>query len=94
MLDSLFFHLKLYKKSVFKAFEARATAVYRGVNEDCEGESNTENTLLDNCFFVLYKYKSTLISHARRQAPRPTAAARYRSKPSRCVNVCRAARLA
>lgn len=36
----------------FKAFVARATAVYLGVNEDCEGKYNVENTLLDNFSYL------------------------------------------
>ena len=43
-----FFYLKLYKKRVFKACEARKTAVYYGVNEDFEGKYNAENTFFDN----------------------------------------------
>ena len=55
----------MYNKRIFKACEARETAVYFGVNEDFESERNAENTLLDNFYFWYTLTQSTCISQGR-----------------------------
>ena len=50
----------------FKACDARKTAVYKGVNEDFEGERNAEITLLNSFFMRIKNYWNNIGANSER----------------------------